>query len=596
MFERIIPQRWRVKIDLVVRLVAFAVSLVAAGAVAINFGFDLPAEEHRWVTGIVRASWWFYFVTFTFQLLLTIINPRKVALPLTVAVGTLLYVSALPQFFSVGEDSAFHGVWTFLGSSFVTMTVVCIFAVLDISRAIVGLMNRKTNPALMLAGGFAIIIVVGALLFLLPRSLADGAHISVVDAFFVSTSAVCVTGLSPVDVSTTFSIEGQIVLLALIQIGGLGVMTITSFFAMFYMGNTAAYSQLAMRDMVGSDTWNSLVSTLFYILGFTFVIEMIGALLIWASIHGTMAMTVNSEIYFSVFHAISAFCNAGFSTNSDNLSNAVLLNCSSFYVIVSMLVIFGGIGFPILVNFRTWIVYRIRSIFKPNHRKKMQRIANLNTRIVITTTIILLLFGTVAIAVTEWHGAFSGLSWGDKVVHSFFYSAVSRTAGFNSSDLSLFSSSTMVVLVLLMWIGGASQSTAGGIKVNTVAVAAANFLSVIRGRGAVVLFNREVSADSVRRAMATIFASISAILITYLILLSTEPGISAKGLLFEIVSAASTVGLSCGVTPQLSVVGKVVISVLMFCGRVGFIVLGMSLVRHRGEARFRYPKDNIIIN
>ena len=572
MFERIIPQRWRVKIDLVVRLVAFAVSLVAAGAVAINFGFDLPAEEHRWVTGIVRASWWFYFVTFTFQLLLTIINPRKVALPLTVAVGTLLYVSALPQFFSIGEDSAFHGVWTFLGSSFVTMTVVCIFAVLDISRAIVGLMNPKTNPALMLAGGFAIIIVVGALLFLLPRSLADGAHISVVDAFFVSTSAVCVTGLSPVDVSTTFSIEGQIVLLALIQIGGLGVMTITSFFAMFYMGNTAAYSQLAMRDMVGSDTWNSLVSTLFYILGFTFVIEMIGALL------------------------ISAFCNAGFSTDSDNLSNAVLLNCSSFYVIVSMLVIFGGIGFPILVNFRTWIVYRIRSIFKPNHRKKMQRIANLNTRIVITTTIILLLFGTVAIAVTEWHGAFSGLSWGDKVVHSFFYSAVSRTAGFNSSDISLFSSSTMVVLVLLMWIGGASQSTAGGIKVNTVAVAAANFLSVIRGRGAVVLFNREVSADSVRRAMATIFASISAILITYLILLSTEPGISAKGLLFEIVSAASTVGLSCGVTPQLSVVGKVVISVLMFCGRVGFIVLGMSLVRHRGEARFRYPKDNIIIN
>ena len=164
MFERIIPQRWRVKIDLVVRLVAFAVSLVAAGAVAINFGFDLPAEEHRWVTGIVRASWWFYFVTFTFQLLLTIINPRKVALPLTVAVGTLLYVSALPQFFSIGEGSAFHGVWTFLGSSFVTMTVVCIFAVLDISRAIVGLMNRKTNPALMLDCGFAIIIVVCALL------------------------------------------------------------------------------------------------------------------------------------------------------------------------------------------------------------------------------------------------------------------------------------------------------------------------------------------------------------------------------------------------------------------------------------------------
>ncbi|MDD5871619.1 MAG: potassium transporter TrkG, partial [Bacteroidales bacterium] len=280
MLEQTIPQRWRVKIDLVIRLVAFAVSLIAAGSVVVNFGFELPAEERRWVMGIVHASWWFYFVMFTLQSLWALLTSRKNVLPLTIAVGMLLYVSALPRLFGVGEGSLLHGVWTFLGSGFVTMSVVSIFAVLDISRAIVGLMNRKTNPAMMLAGGFAIIIVVGALLLMLPRSLADGTHISVVDAFFVSTSAVCVTGLSPVDVSTTFSIEGQIVLLALVQIGGLGVMTITSFFALFYMGNTAAYSQLAMRDMVGSDTWNSLVSTLFYILGFTFVIEMIGALLI----------------------------------------------------------------------------------------------------------------------------------------------------------------------------------------------------------------------------------------------------------------------------------------------------------------------------
>ncbi|MDD6622356.1 MAG: potassium transporter TrkG [Bacteroidales bacterium] len=596
MLEQTIPQRWRVKIDLVIRLVAFAVSLIAAGSVVVNFGFELPAEERRWVTGIVNASWWFYFVMFTLQSLWALLTSRKNVLPLTIAVGMLLYVSALPRIFGVGEGSLLHGVWTFLGSGFVTMSVVSIFAVLDISRAIVGLMNRKTNPAMMLAGGFAIIIVVGALLLMLPRSLADGAHISVVDAFFVSTSAVCVTGLSPVDISTTFSIEGQIVLLALMQIGGLGVMTITSFFALFYMGNTAAYSQLAMRDMVGSDTWNSLVSTLFYILGFTFVIEMIGALLIWTSIHGATAMTVNQEIYFSVFHSISAFCNAGFSTDSQNLGNAVLMSCSSFYVVISMLVILGGIGFPILVNFRAWLAYRLHSIFKPNHRKKMKHIANLNTRIVITTTVCLLVLGTAAIAVTEWNGAFAELSLTDKVIQSFFYSVVPRTAGFSSVDMSLFSTTTLVVVVLLMWIGGASQSTAGGIKVNTVAVAAANFLSVIRGRGAVVLFNREVSADSVRRAMATIFASISAILIAFLIMLSTEPDLPAKGLLFEIVSAASTVGLSVGVTPQLSVVGKVVISVLMFCGRVGFIVLGMSLVRHRGEARFRYPKDNIIIN
>ena len=212
------------------------------------------------------------------------------------------------------------------------------------------------------------------------------------------------------------------------------------------------------------------------------------------------------------------------------------------------------------------------------------------------TTTVLLVLSTVAFALIEWNGAFAGMTTWEKIVQSFFHASVPRTAGFNSVDMGSFSNIGILVFMILMWIGGASQSTAGGIKVNTIAVAWANFMSVIRERKSVVILKREVSQESVQRATATVFASILVILLAFIILLATEPGLTPKQLLFEVVSAVGTVGSSLNATAYLTTAGKIIVSLLMFVGRVGLIVVAMSFVKKKGQERFSYPKDNVIIN
>ena len=571
------------------------IALLTLSTVVIDFGFSLSAEEKNIAMRIYNFSWWFYFIVFTVRLGIFFYKFRKASAGLTILTGLLIYLTLLPRMFSVSPDGLLYSVWWFLGHLKTTIFVISVFAVLDLSKSIISFLNRKTNPALMMATGFAVIIFIGGLLLLLPRSIAAGANLSVVDAFFVSTSAVCVTGLSPVDISTTFTIDGQLIILALIQIGGLGVMTITSFFALFYMGNTNLYSQLAVKNMIGTDTWNSLLSTLFYILGFTFSIEMIGAAFIWLSVHSTLGMTMQEEVYFAIFHSISAFCNAGFSTLSNNLGNPSFMGINSLYVIISVLVILGGIGFPILMNLKCALFYNVRRLFNKDYRQYL-RVTTINTKIVLATTTVLLVLSTVAFALIEWNGAFAGMTTWEKIVQSFFHASVPRTAGFNSVDMGSFSNIGILVFMILMWIGGASQSTAGGIKVNTIAVAWANFMSVIRERKSVVILKREVSQESVQRATATVFASILVILLAFIILLATEPGLTPKQLLFEVVSAVGTVGSSLNATAYLTTAGKIIVSLLMFVGRVGLIVVAMSFVKKKGQERFSYPKDNVIIN
>ena len=426
--------------------------------------------------------------------------------------------------------------------------------------------------------------------------------LSIVDALFVSTSAVCVTGLTPVNVATTFTVEGQAIIALLIQIGGLGVMTITSFFAVFFVGGTRLHTQFAMKDMFGSDTFKSLISMLLYIIGFTFAIEAAGALLIWIDIHSTMGMTAGQEVFFAVFHSISAFCNAGFSTLTGNLGAPAVMNGhSGFFLIITALIVLGGIGFPILANFKNILSFKIgnfnRHFFlRDKSPRRMPHLENVNTKVVLRTTFILIVAGTTANAFLEWNGAFAGMSVWEKLVQSLFNAVAPRTAGFTSIDLTHFSLLALVIYTFLMWIGGASQSTAGGIKVNTIAVALTNLWSVIRGENRVVLFKREISADSVRRASATVFGSIIIIILFFCILVMMEPDVNPFGLLFETVSAFSTVGSSLNITPQLGDGSKILVTVAMFIGRVGLITVLTGIVPQKAEPRYGFPKDSIIIS
>lgn len=597
-----IPEKIQKSIKFWIDLLVFLVSVVLIGTAVVDYGFVLDETETLYISKIYNFTWWFYLIVFTGRLILTWTEITRKTIFLTIMLGVMFYLSLIAKFVNVAETSSWFVIWNFLKSKYFIVALIGIFAVLNVSKGVVNFINKKTNPALLLVAGFALIIFFGTLLLLLPRSTIEHFRLPLADALFVSTSAVCVTGLSPVDLAHTFTLEGQIVIMLLIQIGGLGVMTITSFFALFFMGSTSLYNQFALRDMLGSDAFSSLISTLLNILIFTFTIEAIGALLIWISIHSTMNMTLNEEIFFSIFHAVSAFCNAGFSTLTGNLGNpAILYNHNWFYIIISILIILGGIGFPILVNFKNVLAFHIKSfcmkLFKKNYKQiRYQHLTNINTKIVIVTTSILIVFGTIIIAILEWNNAFVHMDLEDKLVQSLFNSVAPRTAGFNSVDLTNFSLLTIIVYSVLMWIGGGSQSTAGGIKVNTFAVAISNFFSVIRGKTSVTLFNRELSAESVRRASATIFGSLITIIVFFLILVAMEPEISPKGLLFETISAYCTVGSSLNITPLLADNSKIIVSVLMFIGRVSLITILMSVIQQKGNTKYRYPKDNVIIN
>lgn len=570
----------------VLNVVTSLASVVFILALVYQYGFNLTPGALKTVTRLYHIAWIIYLVNITFYLFTELKQTKKKYRNLAFILSVLLYFTLLPVIFSrPASGYVLPGMWDLLHSEIYRMVLLTLFSLLTLSNGVIRMLGKRTNPSLILAISFLCLILIGTGLLSLPRSTYEG--IAWIDAFFISTSAVCVTGLTPVDISTTFTLEGQIIIILLVQTGGLGVMTLTSFFAVFFMGNTSIYNQLVLRDMVSSDSLNSLLSTLLYILGFTLILEGIGMLFIWMSIHDTLGMSLPQELFFAAFHSVSAFCNAGMSTLPGNLGNpAVMTGHNTLYLTVSFLIILGGIGFPILVNFKNLL-------FKRN----TNRILNLNTRIVLSTTLILLLGGMVLIGLFEWNGAFSGMSLPDKLTHSFFYSVCPRTAGFTSVDLTGLCLQSLLVYSLLMWIGGAAQSTAGGLKVNAVAVAFLNLKAILRGGSRVEAFGREISDDSIRRSNATILISLCILFLFFFILTFTEsPDISLFALAFECVAALGTAGSSLNLTPLLSDTGKLLIACLMFIGRIGVVTLLLGIIKRKKQIKYRYPSDSIIIN
>lgn len=589
------------KIDTVFRIINMLTSLLVIGAIVVDYGFVLDEHEMSIISRIYNFGWWVYFLSFTFQLPFHWKQIRRKRLLLTTILGVILYTSAFTQFFEKPENTIWLiNLWNFLENKYFLATLLGLISIIELSRGITHFINRKTNPALIVVACFAAIIAFGTLLLMLPRSTMEHIRLPIIDALFTATSAVCVTGLSTVEISQTFTIEGQIIIALLIQIGGLGIMTITSFFALFFMDGMGLYSQFSVKDMLSSRA-ESLMSTLVNVLGFTIVIELVGAFCIWMSIHPVATMTIKDGFFFSVFHSISAFCNAGFSTLEGNLGNDLIFaNHNSFYIIISILIVLGGLGFPILINLKKMIKYYFgvlsHKVFKRKRYTRYNHLADANTKIVLYMSAILVFFGAFLIGIIEWNGAFADLPIDEKIVQSLFNAIVPRTAGFNSVAVSEFSRITILLIIILMWIGGASQSTAGGIKVNTFAVALASLKALVRGRQETELFNREITYNSIRRTLVIIFGSILIITIFFVWLLLLEPTMSSMDILFETISAFSTVGLSLGVTAQFCGVSKFLLIILMFIGRVGFIIVLMSIVSRKENVKYRLPKEDIIIN
>lgn len=574
---------------------ACLMSFVFVLAIVYKHGFRVSTGGWEAVDFIYQWTWISFLVVNTLYLLLNFQEVRRSYRKVTWGLNLLLYLTLLPVFFK--SHLPLWLVNVLQHHVFLTILLL-LLSFLKLSGSLVHLFGKRTNPSLILASSFLILILTGTGLLMLPKATYGG--IAFIDALFTSTSAVCVTGLTTVDVAQVFTPVGQFIILLLIQIGGLGVMTITCFFAMFFMGNTSLYNQLAVKDMVSSRSLNSLLSTLLYILGFTLSIEAIGAFLLYLDISGTMGMTLTDELFFVAFHSVSAFCNAGFSTLSGNLGNELIMSHTGFYVGISLLVILGGIGYPILVNFYQTLLYEVKKLYVTHVKKsRMPRKAHLydlNTRIVVRMTLLLLSVGTLFILIAEWNGAFAGMSFIDKIVHAFFNAACPRTAGFNSVSLSSMGLHTLLLYMLLMIVGGGTQSTAGGVKVNVFAVVLLNLRSVLTNSKNVTAFQRELTHDSIRRSNATFIFYLIVIFLSFFLITMLEPDLPVMALLFECVSALGTVGSSLDLTPLLGNPAKLLLVMLMFVGRVGILTLVASLMGERKERKYQYPSDQIIIN
>ena len=473
---------------------------------------------------------------------------------------------------------------------------VAIF-IIEISKRSLFIFLGKINPALLFIISFIFLIITGTGLLLLPNATTSG--ISFIDSLFTCTSAVCVTGLASVDTQFTFTALGKGVILVLIQVGGLGVMTFTSFFGLFFSGNESFKNNMFVKDMINNDTLADIFKNLLKILIFTMVIELTGALIIYLNIDRIAFPDEVANLRFSIFHSVSAFCNAGFSTISQGLYDIRLRFNYPIHLAVAFLIIFGGIGFPILLNYYKLAKHYFHNFFRKVRSKSYihkPNIININTRIVIYTTLALLVFGTVAFFFTEYNNTLKIYSTGGKIVEAFFMSVTPRTAGFNTVDYGAILPSTILLTIFLMWIGASPGSTGGGIKTSSFAIALLNVFSIARGKDRIEVSRREIADDSVRRAFATIVLSLLAIGVSILLVSAFEKGEKTLAIAFECFSAFGTVGLSNNLTPTLTPESKWVLVFTMFLGRVGTLTIFVAFIRKVNSLRYKYPEENIIIN
>lgn len=472
------------------------------------------------------------------------------------------------------------------------------FVFIELSRLELGRNSVLFNPALLFTTSFALLIAIGSGLLMLPNAATR--PLATVDALFTATSAVCITGLSTINVGQDLTFQGQCVLLLLIQIGGLGVMTFTSFFAFFFKGRNSLEEQLRVRDISNTSLGNAR-SFVVQVILFTLSVELVGMVFIFFSVPEEIFGSFGDRVFFSVFHSISAFNNAGFSTQTLGIYELPFRFNYSLMWVLATLFIFGGLGFSIIFNFsrytKLWIIGRVKQIISGIRSERHPRLVNLSSRLALQVTSVLIAVGTMAVLVFEWNGALAEhTTWWGRFTMAFFTGVTPRTAGFNAVDYSTLKIPTLMVTLLLMYVGASPGSTGGGIKTTTLGIATLNIFATARGRRRVEYGGREISNLTLRRAFAAIVLSLIFLGLAISILASLELSHGLLPIAFECFSAFSTVGLTMGITATLGSSGKLVLVMLMFVGRVSALTLLVGVLRQVQVTPYRYPKEDLLIN
>ena len=449
-----------------------------------------------------------------------------------------------------------------------------------------GLSQSILSPPRTIVGSFVGAILAGAVCLVMPWATSDGHSIGFINALFTATSAVCVTGLIVADTGSRFSLAGQIVILTLIQLGGLGIMTFSTFF--LSLGGKKRVSlreKMMIQDALNYYDTETLFQLIRNIFLFTMVFEAIGAVLLLPSMAHEVGW--HNALYYAVFHSVSAFCNAGFGLFSDSLSRFRGDSLLNFTVVT--LIVLGGIGFPVL--YQLW-----RGFWKPGQVSKDRMGLSFHTKIVLRSTLFLIALVFLFIFFFERTGVLRGLSWNESFWVVFFQAVTPRTAGFNTIPIAKLREPTLILLTLAMFIGASPGGTGGGIKTTTFVVVSSSIWATIRERNQAVLFNRTLSPKVISKAFAIFFVSLCLVVFYTIFILEIDPRFSITQVFFEVVSAFGTVGLSTGITPMLSSASKLFLSILMLAGRVGPLTIVLALAHSSSSPpEIRYPEGKVMV-
>ena len=575
------------------RYISVPLSLLSVAALIVSHGYALEPSETALVDILLKTTIGFYIFKyfaelfydfspaeyvrksrFEFSLMLyMLVNIAAINIfnfELTAAIGNLLGVKRFNELFMLLVQGYF-----------------LVFVALELGKASRLLPQMKLSPPALLAISFSLITLLGAGLLAMPEMSRLPNGLSALDALFTSVSAVCVTGLSTYDIATVLTFKGNVILMVLIQLGGLNFITFTSLFALLANPGVGTRYKSMLQASYSAESLETSVQLTGQIVRFSLLFEAVSAALLFISWGDQHFATVGDRIFHSLFHAISAFNNAGFSLYTGGLADASLLGNVPLGLVIALTVVLGGLGFR--------PIYEVFSYKALKHRRSNPWVHfSVNTKIAVYAISILVPLGALLFFILEQHGTLAGQSPAMALYHSVFSSITTRTAGFNTIDFGAIGLPTLLVVMLFMFIGGSSGSTAGGVKTSTFALVFLNALGTIRGRKRVELFRQTIPVELLNLALSVFLFSASVVLLGIFALSITDGHLGLARIAFEELSAFCTVGLSTGITSELSTSGKTILMISMLVGRVGTVTLAFALTSKRKDSQdYRYPNASV---
>lgn len=576
------------------RIMSFAFSLIALLSLIYYHGYPTTAEQKSWIALIIRISLGFYVFKYFVRIIFDF-HPKQffrdtwlegVLILLILINGISKFLFGFAVITEVGDWIGIHSLDNFF-LLFIQGYLLVMVAV-ELGKASQIITGWGIGPPKLLIISFLFLIAMGAGLLSLPEMSATGTPTQFKDALFTSISASCVTGLIVQDTATFFSFKGHVVILLLMQFGGLNIITFASLFALLNRSGMGIKHQSLLQQNFNIESLDQAENLFTRIFSYTLVLEGLGTLVLFFSWGEVEFSHRGDRLFTSLFHSVSAFNNAGFSLFSEGLASPIVKNLQVMHLMIALLIIMGSLGFPSMSDLFSFNSLKER-VSKPWKHLRV------GTKVSVYSSLALIIVGVLLFAGSEWNGVLNDMSLLDKLHHSFFQSVTTRTAGFNTIDIGSLGMSSLLLFFVLMFIGASPGSTGGGIKTTTFTLVLLSAWTTIRGKQRLELFKSTIPYNLLNKAFSIFLFSLSLIFLGTFVLSFTDGDIPLRQLMFEEISAFCTVGLTTGITDQLSDAGRIVIMLSMFIGRVGTLTLAFALGNKGENTDYKYPKATMMV-